>query len=54
MLHQMNIYGKDRVQQAIERLQTFSKDMKRYLDLEILDKKIDGRKCRIFVRKEDE
>lgn len=35
-------------------MQTFSKDMKRYLDLEILDKKIDGRKCRIFVRKEDE
>jgi len=35
-------------------MQTFSKDMKRYLDLKIEDKKIDGRKCRIFVRKEDE
>lgn len=31
MLHQMNIYGKDRVQQAIERLQTFEPEEGYYL-----------------------
>ena len=35
-------------------MQTFSKDMKRYMDLKIEDRKINGRKCRIFVRKEVE
>lgn len=35
-------------------MQTFSKDMKRYMDLKIEDRKVGGRKCRIFVRKEDE
>lgn len=31
MLHQMNIYGKDRVQQAIERLQLFEPEEGYYL-----------------------
>lgn len=35
-------------------MQTFSKDMKRYLDCDIVYKRIGGTRCRIFVRKEDE
>lgn len=35
-------------------MQTFSKDMKRYLDCDIVYKRIGGVRCRIFVRKEDE
>lgn len=33
-------------------MQTFSKEITRLLDCKIVDKKIKGRKCRIFVRKE--
>ena len=35
-------------------MQTFSKDMKRYLDCDIVYKRISGVRCRVFVRKEDE
>ena len=35
-------------------MQTFSKDMKRYLDCDIVYKRIGGVRCRVFVRKEDE
>ena len=31
-------------------MQTFSKEITRHLDCKIADKKIKGRKCRIFVR----
>ena len=34
-------------------MQTFSKEITRHLDCKIADKKIKGRKCRIFVRKDD-
>lgn len=34
-------------------MQTFSKEITRHLDCKITDKKIKGRKCRIFVRKDD-
>ena len=34
-------------------MQTFSKEITRRLDCKIADKKIKGRKCRIFVRKDD-
>lgn len=35
-------------------MQTFSKDMKRYLDCDIVYKRIGGVRCRVFVRKENE
>lgn len=35
-------------------MQTFSKEITRHLDCKIADKKIKGRKCRIFVKKEKE
>ena len=34
-------------------MQTFSKEITRILDCRIADKKIKGRKCRIFVRKDE-